>query len=231
MFAHDGTSSHGWHYYGPAGQQQKDTEKQMKWLEDEFARGDTTDKIIIGMHIPPGIDGYANTHFWDSTLIYKNMPIQNAFLQLMAKHNNRIVGIVSSHTHMDGLRKMMHKDSTNGELVYTDLIVSIPGITPGHGNNPGVKLFSYDAATFEWNNFTTFYYPFWPTHQMSGAWKDDYFSYNEVFKGDTTKTLSDRVSRLDEDILFEKVMKIYKAKGQDADSMEVRLTLEVRPLE
>lgn len=66
---------------------------------------------------------------------------------------------------------------------------------------------------------------------MSGAWANDHFSYIEVFKGDTTQTLSDRVLQLDEDILFEKVSEIYKAKGQDADSAEVRLTLEVVPLE
>ena len=46
MFVSDSDSHFSWHYYGAAGTQQKDVEKQMTWLEKQFAFSWTTKNKI-----------------------------------------------------------------------------------------------------------------------------------------------------------------------------------------
>ncbi len=205
----------------------------MDWLKRQFTEGNQKDAIMIGVHVPPGRDAYQSvtgvvSELWDANLMYDGKPIKTAFLDLVGQHKDRIVGMLTSHTHMDGLRKMMYEE--NGSLVFSDLIVSIPGITPGHGNNPGMKLISYDPQNFEWHNFTTVYNDFHATGTVSSTWGDNSFSFDQEFRAKKDTKMRDWVAQMDSLDLLQSIEEIYTAKGNPLGSKNnVSLTLEVKP--
>jgi hypothetical protein len=41
------------------------------------------------------------------------------------------------------------------------MVISIPAIAPGHGNNPAIKMIFYNQNSFALDDFTTFYMPYW----------------------------------------------------------------------
>ncbi len=228
MFADgDSDDTHSWHYYGPAGSQQADTEKQMKWLEQQFSEGNPTDAVMIGMHVPPGLNWKGKPN-WDPSLLYNNKSVQDAFLDIVATHQNNIVGVLTSHTHMDGLRKLMDAKGN-----FSDLIVSIPGIAPGHGNNPGMKMFTYQPTTYEWLDFTTFYTNFWDVNRQKGTvpstWGNQTFSFNTIFENTQKIPMTEFISQTPMDSLQNKVLQFYTAYGKKAGTADVNYSLIVKP--
>ena len=229
MFKYAHHNSDHLHYYGKPGEQAKDIKDQMDWLVKQFTEGNTTDAIMIGMHIPPGKDGHgSHAPIWDTPITYNNKTIKDAFLDIVGQHKDRIVGVLTSHTHLDGLRKMMYKDR-NDSLQFSDLIVSIPAITPRNGNNPAFKQFTYDSTNHEWMNFTTIYHKYWPTKTVTKTWNEGSLSFNSVFKGDTLSSISERTEALNFSSLLNDVTTIYKAGGNPANSNDVMVTLIVKP--
>lgn len=144
---------------------QADTNAQLEWLDAQLkdARA-KSEKVIIAMHAPPGVDGYGGGTMWDANLLYTGQDpdlaqgwVQKTFLQLVAGYRPEIVGLLSSHTHYNEIRRLRDCSQKLPRLgVFTELDVAIPGITTDHGNNPSIKMFSYDAG-FEWTENRTYY--------------------------------------------------------------------------
>jgi sphingomyelin phosphodiesterase acid-like 3 len=129
--------------------QSNDATNEINWLLQELERtSQNGEKVLIAMHVPPGVDGYTGNFMWYD----QNM--QNSFLEAIAKYHDNIIGLLSGHTHMDGIR-LLRKDSV------TSLLISIPGISPGHGNNPAMKVIEYNNGNFELKDFTTYYMDYW----------------------------------------------------------------------
>jgi len=231
MFKDAGSSDRHLHYYGKPGEQAQDVQDQMAWFENQFTEGDTNDAILIGFHIPPGKDGHGGSEIWNTPLTYNGLQIKDAFLKIMNEQKDRIVGVLSSHTHLDGLRKMMHTDATTGNLEFSDLIVSVAAITPRNGNNPSMKLFTYDPNNnHEWMNFTTINHDYWPSKNVGTSWREGrLISFNNAFKGDTSIPITKRVASMDSISLLNAVTDIYKAGGNQARKSEVAVTIEVAP--
>lgn len=233
MFAQDQDAEFAWHYYGPKGTQASDTKAQMDWFKRQLNQAKADEAIMIGVHIPPGRDAYQAVpgqvnEMWDPNLMYDGKPIKTAFLDIVGQYQDQIIGMLTSHTHMDGLRKMMY--NKNGNLEFSDLIVSIPGITPGHGNNPGMKLISYDSQNFEWHNFTTVYNDFHATGTVSSQWGNEAFSFDNNFGAKKDSYMRDWVAQMDSTKLLQSIESIYTAMGNPLGSKNnVSLTLEVRP--
>lgn len=115
--------------------QTKEVTAQLDWLEAELkAAGEAKDKVLLAMHIPPGVDAYSSPK-----TMWKDSSWQDRFLQLIDQSPATIVGLSFGHTHLDELRRLY---DASGELELVAL--SAPGITPGHGNNPGFKAVWYD---------------------------------------------------------------------------------------
>ncbi len=153
---------------------QDDANGQLEWLNAQLkaahAKGE---KVIIAMHVPPGTDGYGGHHgnqvvtMWNSDLTYTGTDpdltagwwVQRVFLELVAAHRPEIVGLLSSHTHYNEIRRLRDCSQKLPLLgVFTELDVAIPSITTDHTNNPSIKLFSYDDA-YEWTENRTYYAP------------------------------------------------------------------------
>jgi sphingomyelin phosphodiesterase acid-like 3 len=214
--------------------QTADAETELKWLQGQLAVAAASHRhVLIAMHVPPGKDGYLKAEpnretctgnfkdLWDSSVRVdvrvegrvqrdgEMIPAQDAFLDLMQDYRSSIISIVSSHTHMDGLRLLKTR---TGEV--STLLISAPGIAPGHGNNPGFKTVSYDPSNFQLNGFTSFYNNFYPDRTVK-SWGNRSFRFG---KGSKTSLL-EQVQRMPDDSLRKKVNSIYTLYNGDGYSM------------
>ena len=137
---------------------------QLGWIGTQLDEAKTNrEQVLIAMHVPPGQDLYCyqdkNTGQWltHQGVMWQDPSQQNTFLKHVSDHQDRIVGVLTSHTHMDEIR-LMH--GPNGP---TTLGISAPGISPNHGNNPGFKVIQYvtdtqnNGTTIDLTGFTTHY--------------------------------------------------------------------------
>ena len=158
--------------YSPDPQRQAiDATTEINWLLAQLEQAKQNDeKVLLAMHVPPGIDGFAGTDMWYDT------NIENIFLNAIDKYHNNITGLLAGHTHMDGVRLLL--DSTN----HVDaLLLSAAGIAPGHGNNPGVKLVQYNDSDYTLKDFTEYYMNFWNADKTGTVrdW-DSSFSFSSL---------------------------------------------------
>ncbi len=142
--------------------QQQATQIQMRWLEQTLDSLKPTERVMLMMHIPPGRDGYGGGHMWNPSLNYTtingdSLKLQNAFLDLVEAKQPNIIGILTGHTHLDGLRRLYksHHNPKSEDMIGVS--VSTPGITIGHGNNPAFKSFTYNAANYDLLDFKTYF--------------------------------------------------------------------------
>lgn len=218
--------------YGP--DKQVDATLQLTWLRKQLldvkAKGESA---LIAMHIPPGKDGYYKTnpddtkYMWDTTLRYQGRTLQNAFLDIADSAKNNIVGLLASHTHMDGIR-ILSKDNTS----VSSFLISIPGIAPGHRNNPSIKEISFNPQNkFELEGFTTYYMKYWngiTNCQMSTF--DKQFTFQSEFHAATVETMRQTLTGLfkkDKTALYNDVDSIYSVKNGPSASLHTNVPVTV----
>ncbi len=148
-------------------EQQIDSNSQLEWLSAELSDAESKEqKVLIAMHVPPGTDGFRSYgSMWSEDLFYTggiipNMDdqwVQDVFLTLVSGHESEIVGLLTGHTHLNGIRKI-HSCSlpAAAEGTFIELAVSIPGITTDHGNQPGIKLI-HAGTDFELMSSDTYF--------------------------------------------------------------------------
>jgi sphingomyelin phosphodiesterase acid-like 3 len=138
------------------GNEDSDANTQLDWLAEELQNArDSGEHVLIATHIPPGIDGYKSGN--DTAYMWYSSTIVNRFLNLIHDYRENIIGLLASHTHMDGIR-ILRNDNRDS---ITSMLISVPGIAPGHGNNPAIKLIEYDPNNFALKNFVTYYMDYW----------------------------------------------------------------------
>jgi sphingomyelin phosphodiesterase acid-like 3 len=176
-------------FYGT--NRQLHTDLQMSWLRTQLQQvADSHETALIAMHIPPGNDGYTThstrkIYLWDNKLQFEGRPVQNAFLDIIDSFKINIAGLLSSHSHMDGIRLLMNNDSVSS------LLISVPSITPGHKNNPSFKLVSFNAAkNYELEDFTTWYMQYWKNDKKVTNFSNHFSFINEFHCEPNTSMLS-----------------------------------------
>ncbi|MEO8413410.1 MAG: metallophosphoesterase [Ginsengibacter sp.] len=184
-------------FYGT--DRQAHTSLQMTWFRNQLkVAAYNKETVLIAMHIPPGNDGYpacqtGNKYLWDSSLLFEGRRLQNAFLDITDSFKNNIAGLLASHTHMDGIRLLQKNDTA-----ITSLLISVPAITPGHQNNPSMKLITYNPLkNFELEDFTTIYMKYW-NHNKKGSvtnFKNQY-TFKGQFKGSGTISILAHISNI-----------------------------------
>jgi sphingomyelin phosphodiesterase acid-like 3 len=161
--------------YSPDPQRQSiDATTEINWLLTQLEQAAQNDeKVLLAMHVPPGIDGFAGTDMWN------DKDIENIFLKAVEKYQNNITGLLACHTHMDGVRLLM--DSTS----HIDaLLLSVAGIAPGHGNNPAMKFIEYSDSDYALKDFTEYYMNYWNA-DGTGTLRDwdSSFSFGRIASG------------------------------------------------
>ena len=168
---------------------------------------------------------------WDWKLHYHtgDQTMLKTFLDLIRRYRQIIVGVTASHTHMDGIRKLNDADQP-GHQQFNGLMLSAPGIDPGHGNNPAFKLVIYDKKNFEWENAITFYQSFYPA-RSPGDWDDHRYGLRDQLSCPAGLSLKDCIGSLTDSVLEKRLLPIYKTKAPpgNRDADEIHVSLNVNP--
>lgn len=145
---------------------------QMQWLAQQLQQAQTQQqKVWLVMHIPPGINVFRTARVPLHRVISFWMPaITENFLALLQNYSKDIVGILSSHTHMDSFMLIGKQ--------HPIIDSSVPALSPIFGNNPGFKIYSYDSASDEWSNYLTYYLALNAEH---ANWQLEY-DFNKVYE-------------------------------------------------
>jgi hypothetical protein len=128
-----------WKYHSP--NEDRERLQQLAWLGQQLRQTKANHEMaLIAMHVPPGQDIYKHTSFWTTRSFPKQVTIQNKFLDTIDRYQNNIIGLLASHTHMDGFKRLYNKNKK-----FTSLLISDPGIAPSAYNNSAFKLIRYDS--------------------------------------------------------------------------------------
>lgn len=148
--------------------------QEFDWLHDELMMAkQKNQKVIIGMHIPEGIDVYSSlriklfnlVEFWrpDATERFQNELEQFA---------PEISAIFAGHLHTDWFQVRRFDNFVEIPILGT------PSISPIFGNNPGFKIYSYGTETGQLDDFVTYYYP---VNDNNRSWKMEY-DFSKIYK-------------------------------------------------
>ncbi len=208
---------------------------QLSWLGTELDRAAKAgDKVLIAMHIPPGLNAYNVSHHKTPGQMWTHDPAgqghsiqghtphwQDRFLDLVGANAATVVGILYGHTHMDELRRLHVRRQPDNPATVMELALAAPGITPLHGNNPGFKMVYYDPASKEILDFITHY-----TSPTAATWGDRTYSFSGCFACGGP-TVLDCLKPLDTGEVEAFMNKIYTVKNgnpqyQTGSGIEVR---------
>lgn len=123
--------------------QEKDASTQLQWFEKQLSEHQAK-QLLIAMHEPPGYD-YQGKPYWQA-------PYLRQFLTLLKNKQAQYqqITLLTSHTHMDEIRKISLDSKHN---IYA---FSTPSLSPIHHNNPAMKMFKL-GKDLKLENFTTYY--------------------------------------------------------------------------
>lgn len=133
----------------------KASRDEMDWLHDELALAKLKNqKVIIGIHIPEGIDVYSSLRVKLFRLIDFWQPEDTQrFQEELQQFAPQISGIYAGHLHADWFEVQRFDHFIEIPILGT------PSISPIFGNNPGFKIYSYSTQTGTLDDFTTYYLP------------------------------------------------------------------------
>jgi sphingomyelin phosphodiesterase acid-like 3 len=128
---------------------------EMQWLGWKLYEAKTlANKVILVMHIPPGIDSYASsrsdnskfpTQFWRDRYLTQ-------FFELIRSYGDIVQIALAGHAHMDDFRVL----STSGSTPPVGLRIT-PAISPIFGNNPAFSVLNYSVSTGAVFDIATYY--------------------------------------------------------------------------
>jgi sphingomyelin phosphodiesterase acid-like 3 len=120
---------------------------QLHWFESQLEQAQhKQNAVLLAMHIPPGRNEYNHEAFWESHEL-------TLFLNLINIYQNNIIGILTAHTHHEGLKLIQNKAHTNIATVY-----STAALSTSHGNAPSVKTYELSNKHHHWtlDDYETF---------------------------------------------------------------------------
>lgn len=122
---------------------------QLIWLHQQLQTAkDNHQKVLIAMHIPPGIDLYQTftvVNLWKQ----KYVDAYNAELNTFS---SEIMGVFAGHLHADWFQAL----TLNTNILP---ITGTPAVSPIYGTNPGFKIYTYAPGQNSLTGFTTHQYP------------------------------------------------------------------------
>lgn len=160
--------------------QEHDALIQLAWLNQQLKKHHAK-QLLIAMHEPPGMS-YRGEPMW-------HKPYLQEFIRILSNNKKSYgeITLLTSHTHMDELRKIHLDDGSN---IYA---YSTPAISRIHHNYPGMKIFSMNNQ-LKIKNYTTYY-----TSDLNSWKKQQYQALNSpraIFPHCRHQTLSQCLSKL-----------------------------------
>ncbi len=194
----------------PYPNQDSDALQQLKWLENQL-KTHHAKELIIAMHIPPGTN-YNGRRSWREEYLKQFINLLNLFHKRYGQ-----ISLLTSHTHMDDIRKIHLLDGTN---IYA---YATPSISRIHYNYSAMKIFDLDN-NLRVKDYTTYY------TTADAHWSNKHYqAMKHIFPQCSGKILdkclntltSESVCKLLEEGLF------YGAKNPGVDSSVCKVTYPV----
>ena len=164
-------------------------EAELHWFELELKKATQHhQKVLIALHIPPGIDVFTGLrkHFdviraiWHSLFWQENYNQQ--FLDLIKQYAMIISGVLPGHIHADAFQILY-----TPKIDYFIPVSYTPPISPVFGNNPGLKVFTFNLKTLDLINFDTYFYPL--QQAPNTTWQKEY-NFNATYQADCHQSCS-----------------------------------------
>uniref|UniRef100_H2Z1U7 Uncharacterized protein n=1 Tax=Ciona savignyi TaxID=51511 RepID=H2Z1U7_CIOSA len=150
------------------------------WFEQELEKAKSMSKkvYVIG-HVPPGHFELVDYKYW----YYPEYNVR--YVEIIKQYSDVIIGQFFGHHHTDTFR-MFYDD--NGNAVSSLLIA--PGVTPwmttlpgadDGANNPGIRLFEFDATTMEITDYVQYYLDLAAANMAGKAdWTEEYRATSDL---------------------------------------------------
>ncbi len=153
----------------------KAAKQELSWLHAELIRAKKENaRVIIAFHIPVGIDVYKTLKSGLTTISEFWKPqYSDTFKRELKTFSPIIAEILPAHIHMDAFQFITVNDDTALPINFT------PAISPIYGNNPGFKVFSYNAESLKFNDYSTYYLPL--SEKKNNTWLKEY-SFNQIYQ-------------------------------------------------
>ena len=159
---------------------QSAVDAQFNWLAKRLEAAQTKGyHVWLVYHIPNGADAYHNVNkaadsqavmFWQSTYNLR-------FLKLIRQYAAVISGLITGHTHMDGLQYANKKP-----IIFNTFVTSI---SPIYGNNPSYKRYYYRNSNLALEDFIVYYFNL---AEKPRQWRKEY-RFNHVYQPHCTDCL------------------------------------------
>ncbi|HEY8781274.1 MAG TPA: metallophosphoesterase [Mucilaginibacter sp.] len=127
-----------------AGTHYPQAETMLNWLQTNLSGADTKNVWII-THIPPGLNVYSNSNFW-------NIDYTRTFINMVVKYSSKIKFSIASHTHFNDFR--VFYNASNDPVSFMRIV---PSICSNHGNNPSFEVAEFNNGTGRVMKETNYY--------------------------------------------------------------------------
>lgn len=190
--------------------QDRDALQQLKWLETQL-KTHHAKQLLIAMHIPPG-NNHNGSRSWREEYLKQ-------FINLLSLSHQRYgqISLLTSHTHMDDIRKIHLNDGTN---IYA---YATPSISRIHHNYPAMKIFDLDN-NLRVKDYTTYY------TTTDGQWGNEHYqAIKHIFPQCSGKMLDKCLDTLTNESVCKtfKDEQFYGAKNSRVDSSVCKTTYPV----
>lgn len=161
--------------------QQEVASRQLQWFKSQLAKNKAR-QLLIAMHVPPG-NNFQGNALWQEQY-------QQEFIAILTLFQHRFgqITLLTSHTHMDEIRKIRLNPGLN---IYA---YSTPSISRDHHNHSGMKLFELND-TWAVKDFTTYF------TRTFLSWDDEHYhaikECDSIFPQCQQETLAACLDRLD----------------------------------
>ncbi|TAL60320.1 MAG: metallophosphatase [Legionella sp.] len=193
--------------------QDEDAKEQLSWLKDQL-HNNSAKQLLIAIHEPPG-------KAYNGALIWKNNYLQE-FVKLLDQNQTAYgqITLLSSHTHMDEIRKI---GLSNHKNVYD---YATPAVSRVHMNNSGMKIFELDDK-MTIANYITYY-----TTSITQWNNDSYQALNaakSIFARCLNKNLEQCLDSLTDDqvCLAMEAGRYYGVKSNRVNNRQCRVVYKV----
>ena len=164
------------------------------------------------MHEPPGKNNKDNNIWHEEYLVQFINILNNSY------KNYGQITLLSSHTHMDDIRKIKLK---NGNKIFD---YATPSISRIHHNNPGMKIF-YLNNGMQIKDYTTYY------TQNDNYWSDLHYNAIKgnlsIFPNCHDKTLTNCLNNLSDSTVCKNLNEFYGVKSPRVNSSVCKFTYPV----
>jgi sphingomyelin phosphodiesterase acid-like 3 len=151
---------------------------EMDWFAEKLNQAENRGhKVILVMHIPPGLDSYscsrqksgkAPIELWEDAFLTK-------FCDLTREYGGIIQIALAGHTHTDDFRVLGTKGSSSPVFFRIT-----PSISPIYLNNPGFSVLQYDPTSGDMLDISTYYLNLNPGG-TDPQWKGEY-SFSRAYE-------------------------------------------------